>query len=201
MGYYVRVLSTSADWISVGDLQSVLDEHKLHASLAVESGTPDRWQQVILRHADGRAIAAIERNPVEVASLGSEELDEFAEEIAHCKPDSSVQWLREYFSHVRCIYAIQLLSGTDHKNGWEILAAVKHRIASFNRSILQADAEGFSNEDGYHILWQFNDSVEGSWWMGILREGLWIHFQMDLGNQQHRAAFFRGEVPEGVTFA
>jgi hypothetical protein len=37
--------------------------------------------------------------------------------------------------------------------------------------------------------------------MGVLRDGEWVHFQMDLGNRKHRAAFRRGEVPEGVVLA
>jgi hypothetical protein len=93
------------------------------------------------------------------------------------------------------------LSGTDHKNGWEILGAVKDRIWSFAPSIMQADREGFSNEDGYHILWQFSESVDGAWWMGVLRDNKWVHFQMDLGDRKHREAFFRGEIPDGVTVA
>jgi hypothetical protein len=37
--------------------------------------------------------------------------------------------------------------------------------------------------------------------MGVLKDGEWVHFQMDLGNKKHRAAFLRGEVPEGVEIA
>jgi len=71
----------------------------------------------------------------------------------------------------------------------------------FAPSVIQADGEGFTNEDGYHILWQFSDSVSGSWWMGVLQGGEWKHFQMELANHQHREAFFRGEIPKGVKTA
>lgn len=81
--------------------------------------------------------------------------------VAECNPPNAAKWLVEYFSRVRCIYAFQVLSGTDHKNGWEILDNVRECIRLAAPSILQADNEGFSNEDGYHILWQFNDSAEG----------------------------------------
>jgi hypothetical protein len=201
MGYYVRVLSTSSTAISIGKLQSDLEGKGFAATLSVDADTPELWEQIVLSHKDGTEIAVIERNVVTEDSLGSEELTEFAEEIADCKPASAAQWLLGYFSRVRCIYAFQLLSGTDHKNGWDILALVKGGIASFAPSVLQADAEGFSNEDGYHILWQFNDSVDGMWWMGVLREGKWVHFQMDLGNLRHREAYFRGLVPDGATMA
>jgi hypothetical protein len=83
-------------------------------------------------------------------------------------------------------------------NGWDILAAVKNGIWSAAPSILQADNEGFSNEGGYHILWQFNDLVEGNWWMGVLSNGQWKHFEMDLGNRKHRESFLRGQIPDDV---
>jgi hypothetical protein len=195
MGYYLRVLSTSAEPIPLSVLKGELQKHKLRATLSLEVGTHDNWEQIILGHVDGPEIATIERNLVKKGSLGSEELAELADNVADCKPANAVRWLLDYFPKVRCIYAFQVLSGTEYKNGWGILSTIKDCIWAFAPSIIQADAEGFSNEEGYHILWQFSDSVEGNWWMGVLQEERWVHFQMDLGNSGHREAFFRGEVP------
>src|SRR5687768_6608495 len=197
MGYYVRVLSTSTDCVSLSELQATIKKEKLRATLSADAG-PEDWEQLILSHADGRAIASIERNLVEEGSLGSDELAEFAEEVAECKPVNAAQWLLEYFHRIRCIYAFQVLSGTDHLNGWEILEAVKNRIRTAAPSILQADNEGFSNEEGYHILWQFSDSVDGDWWMAALQDGRWKRFEMDLGNPKHRESFFQGQIPDGA---
>jgi hypothetical protein len=36
--------------------------------------------------------------------------------------------------------------------------------------------------------------------MGVLQDGKWKHFRMDLGDRAHRAAFFQGALPEGVEF-
>ncbi len=169
--------------------------------LTVETGADHDWTQVILAHKDGEEIADIERNAASSNGLVSEEIEEFLEEIADCKPASAAAWLAEYLKTVKTIYAFQLLSGTDVKNGWDILGKVKDSIFTQVGGILQADGEGFSDEDGYHILWQFSNSVKGPWGMGVLKDGEWIHFQMDLGNKKHQAAFFRGEVPEGVEIA
>jgi hypothetical protein len=202
MGHYVRVLSTSAECIPLSILEGALHEEGREATLTLEAGTSDDWQQLLLKHSDGREIASIERNPVAGDnSLGSEELEEFAEEIQNYKPASAVDWLGAYFPSVQCIYAFQVLSGTSHKDGWEILGTVKTNIWSSTPAIMQADMEGFSNEDGYHILWQFDDSVDGEWWMGILEDERWTHFQMDLGNDKHRQAFLSGRVPKGVCMA
>lgn len=75
------------------------------------------------------------------------------------------------------------------------------REALWNRlgGIFQADYEGFSNEEGYGILWQFSDRASGTWWMALLAEdGSWLRFQVDLANRGHRAAFLAGEPPLGV---
>jgi hypothetical protein len=201
MGYYIRVLSTSGECVPLSSLRYALEEKKLSATLSVEGPASDLWAELTLKHGDGREIAVIERNLVEDQSLGYEELAEFADEIADCKPASAAKWLLDYFRGVRCIYTIQVLSRTDQEDSWEVLGAAKNSIWSFAPAILQADFEGFSNEDGYHILWQFSDSVDGPWWMGVLCDDQWKHFRMDLGNHEQREAFMEGRIPEGVELA
>jgi len=201
MGYYVRVFSTSAKCIPLPSLQQALRNDNYKAELTLDAGTEGEWEQLLLRHSDGSEIAAIERNPVEEDSLGKEELAEFAEEIQDGEPETAAVWLLDFFKRVQCIYAFQVLGGTDQKDGWEILGAIKTAIWNAAPSIIQADGEGFSNEDGYHVLWQFSDSVSGPWSMGVLRNGRWVHFQMELGNRRQREAFLTGEIPDGVTMA
>jgi hypothetical protein len=182
-------------------MRTALAKEKLAGTLTVEAGTDDDWTQVILAHEDGPEIADIERNSASSNDLVSEEIGEFLEELADCKPASAAAWLAEYLPTVKTIYAFQLLSGTDVKNGWEILGKAKDSLFNQVGGIHQADGEGFSDEEGYHILWQFSNSVKGPWWMSVLKDGEWVRFQMDLGNKKHRTAFFLGEVPEGVKMA
>jgi hypothetical protein len=162
---------------------------------------PDLWSHLVLAHENGDEIAIIERHLVAPGSLGQEELDELGIEVTDCLPSSAAEWLTDYFPRVRCVYAFELLAGLDHDDGWKALTAVKNRIWAFAPAIIQAVSEGFSNEQGYHILWQFRDSVDGMWWMGVLRNGSWTHFEMDLANRMHRKAFLQGEVPDGVKIA
>lgn len=201
MAYYIRILSPSERVPSIAGIETALSSAKLAATLTVEAGTDDDWTQLVLAHEAGPEVADIGRNCASSTDLVAAEIDEFLEEIADCKPASAAAWLAEYLPTVKTIYAFQLLRGTDFENGWDILGNVKDFIFTQVGGILQADGEGFSDEDGYHILWQFSDSVKGPWWMGVLRDGNWVHFQMDLGNKKHRAAFLRGDVPEGVDVA
>jgi hypothetical protein len=68
----------------------------------LEEGTERDWCQSSLAHATGGEIATIERNIVENGSKAEGELDEFGEEIADCKPDAAVTWLRQFRPRVRC---------------------------------------------------------------------------------------------------
>jgi hypothetical protein len=193
MGYYIRVLGKNLDNISLDVLRRVGQPAVLH----IEEGG-DAWEQLILSHESGQEIAVIEKNPVTEGQLGADELREFIEELSDSKPESAADWLQQFLPNVKVIYAFQLLSGTSVDDGWNALHRVYNAVWENAGGILQADGEGFSDEDGYTILWQFSDGVKGKWKMGALKDGRWVHFEMDLGNELHRKAFLSGEVPNGV---
>lgn len=198
MPYYVRVLSPSTSSISGSELSLVLQS----ALLTVQTGSDDQWEQLLLTHGDGRGIAVIERNEVSDGSLAEEEIAEFIEEVGSLKPIAAGQWLINYLRRVKAIYAFQILHGVDEDNGWREISAVKEKLWSRLGGIFQADGEGFSNEDGYHIVWQFSKQVAGRWWMGVInKDGSWTHFQMELGDSAQREKFLRGEVPDAVKLA
>lgn len=195
MGYYIRVLGKDPTIIPLDELRTAATP----AVIELIQGEAEAWQQLLLRHDTGEEIAVIERNPVEEGELGAEELKEFIEEVSSYKPPSAVAWLKDYFPTVKVIYAFQLLNGTDVNDGWAPMHRVYNAIWNAAGGILQADGEGFSNEDGYTILWQFSEKASGAWNVGVLIDGgHWAHFEIELGNARHREAFLRGEVPAGA---
>jgi hypothetical protein len=198
MGYYIRVLAIDATPITVDELFPCLPVTPA-VELTVEAGNPAVWSQLVLRHVSGQEIAVIEKNDVSAGELGADEIAEFIEEIRDAQPLSAARWLTPYFPRVKTIYAFQLLKGTDVDDGWSAVHALQGRIWAKRGGILQADGEGFSNEDGYYILWQFADHVEGPWNMAVVdTAGQWTAFEMNLGNREQRAIFLVGQVPEGV---
>lgn len=88
--------------------------------------------------------------------------------------------------------------GPTFNDGWSRLHSVYNAVWQAAGGILQSDGEGFSNEAGYTILWQFSEAATGSWNVGVLSDGRWVHFEIDLGNSEHREAFLQGMVPAGV---
>lgn len=199
MGHYIRILTPSETGPSIARIRAALSSNAPLGQLEVEAGPDEGWTQISVVHESGEVVADIERNSASDGDLIAEEIEEFREEIKDCEPASAAAWLADYLTNIKTIYAFQLLSGTEADQGWEILGTVKDSIHEQVGGIIQADHEGFTEERGFQILWQFSDSVTGPWWMAVLRDGKWIRFQMDLGNRKHRKAFLAGKVPDGVT--
>jgi hypothetical protein len=193
MGYYIRILGTRLTNVPIQELREAARPAVLDLA-----GSGDTWEELTLKHESGQEIAIIEKDPVILGELGAEELQEFLDEIPHYKPDSAVAWLQSYLPTVKVIYAFQLLNGTDVDDGWTLLHRVFDAVRNYAGGIVQADGEGFSDEQGFTILWQFGESATGQWNMGVLIGDGWVHFEIDLGNKDHREAFWRGEVPSGV---
>jgi len=200
MGYYTRILTPSTKRVSVDVIHQALRAENLSAEIAIEEEEHGSWLQLAVTQPDGTLVTVVEYNEVAPCSLAEEEIAEFLESIEECKPRKAVLWLQEYLARVRAVYAFQHFSGSDQDIGRAILECIRSTIWSEVGGIFQADNEGFSNEEGYHILWQFSERVAGSWNMGILDEaGRWVHFKMDLANPLHRKAFGDGHIPEGCT--
>lgn len=196
MGYRIRVLALNDAPVEISKLKSVIPAGQ---ELIDESGDSPDWTRLLLKHVAGPEIAVIERDPVVPGQLGAEELQEFLENIQGEKPESAVRWLTSFLPRVKVIFALQLLSGTEVAEGWSGVHAIQHKLWSDLGGILQSDGEGLSNQDGYHILWQFDGDPQGSWKMAILESnGDWTAFEMNLGDKVQRQAFLEGRVPSGA---
>lgn len=199
MSYYTRVLSKDDEFPAFDELAQLIRDRHPEFKLTLESGEEEEWETLLLSGNDEVEVAVIERNPVEIGSVGQDEIADFQEELQGCKPESGVQWLVEYLAEVRTVYALQHLQGADTEEGGNVLHALRSALWERGDAIIQADNEGFTNEEGFHIVWQFSDSVSGPWNMGVYKDDLWHHFKMDLGDPDHRAAFLEGEVPDDLT--
>lgn len=202
MGYYTRVLTTTHNAVTAAVLSRALKEAGSSAVVQLDDGADDAtWEQLTLSHPGGPEIAMIERSVVEDGSLGEAEIQEFEDELDETLPKSSAAWLRSFFPRVRCVFSFQHLSGSHTDEGFAALRAVRDAFWQLAPAIIQADGEGFTDEDGYQITWDFSEKVKGDWWMGLFKDGKPVHFQMNLGNSAHREAFKSGVVPEGVKLA
>jgi hypothetical protein len=198
MGYYIRVLGSQDPDIHIDELIQSLAADGLTAKFEFDpTEEPSKWTMLDILNSGGKPLAQLERNPVIEGELAQEELDDFKEDIQEYKPTSAVKWLTNYFDKVKVIYAFQMLNAAFDDGNFEIVTNIKTKIWSKTNGILQADNEGFSNEDGYHILWQFSDTVTGNWSCAVRNWlGKWDKFEMDLGDTTQRLEFQDGKVPK-----
>jgi hypothetical protein len=199
VGYYTRVLSKDEEIPSFEELAQLIRAEHPEYRLTIEERNEEGWDTLLLSGIDEVEVALIERNPVMDGSVGQDEIADFIEDIQDCRPKSGVQWLENYLASVKTVYAIQHLQGSETEEGSNALHAVRSALWERGDAIIQADDEGFTNENGYHIVWQFSDSVSGPWKMGVLQDGVWRQFSMDLGDPKHRNAFLKGTVPDDLT--
>jgi len=199
LAYYTRVLSRLEVLPPLDDLAEFIRSQHPDFKVTIEEGTEDEWETLLLSGMDEVEVALIERNPVYDGSVGQDEIADFLEDLRDCKPETGVEWVEEFLAEVKTIYAIQHLQGAETVEGSNALHALRSFLWERGEAILQADGEGFTNEEGYHIVWQFSDSVSGPWNMGVYKDDLWHHFTMDLGDPDHRAAFLNGDVPDDLT--
>jgi hypothetical protein len=192
-------LSKDDQFPSFEELAQLIRAEHPDYRLTIEEGGEEEWETLLLAGTDEVEVALIERNPVFDGSVGQDEIADFIEDLYDCKPETGAEWLEDYLGEVKTIYAFQHLQGAETVDGGNALHALRSALWERGDAIIQADGEGFTNEEGFHIVWQFSDSVSGPWNMGVLQDGVWHHFTMDLGDPDHRAAFMEGEVPGDVT--
>jgi hypothetical protein len=195
VGYYTRVLSKDAEFPPFDELAEFIRTTHPDYKLTVEEGSEEEWESLLLSGNDEVEVAVLERNLV----YDEHDLSDLIEETRDCKPQTGVVWLHEFLAEVKNIYEFQHLQGSETEDGGNVLHALRSHLWERGESILQADNEGFTNEEGFHIIWQFSDSVSGSWNMGVLQDGTWQHFKMDLGDPEHREAFLSGEMPSDLS--
>jgi hypothetical protein len=200
MSYYIRILGTQNPDIHLDEIIDALDKEGLTVKLGIlKNEKPEKWTRFELRNEDEEVLALVERDIVKEGEIGKEELDEFKETILDFRPLTAAKWLNEFFERVQVIYAFELMPEALEEDNYPIITATQSYIWEKVKGILQADEEGFTNEDGYHILWQFPDDADGSWNCAVLNAaGKWENFSMDLADKNQEKAFKEGTVPAGA---
>lgn len=195
MNHYTRVLSKNDELPPFDELAGVIEANHPDFVLRVEEGEEEEWESLLLLSTDEVEVALVERYPVFNGSMGQDEIADLLTDLEDAQPLSGADWVRAYLEETQVVYSFQHLQGAETVDGLSALHALRSAIFDRGESILQADGEGFTNEEGYHIVWQFSDAAAGPWNMAVLQEDVWQHFAMDLGDPDHRAAFMKGEVP------
>ncbi|MFZ4122228.1 MAG: hypothetical protein ACOYKM_11260 [Caulobacterales bacterium] len=207
MGYFIRLLTPSTHVPSLGQLQDDLDELGFDGvTFAVEDSDADdtkvAWRFLRVFDEDGYPVCDISRDVLGEGDMVQEELADFRAELKDALPKNAARWAREQLEQVKSIYAVQILAtdSDDDESEDSLPSVLLALLQGYLGGMIQGDGEGFSNDDGALVVWQFSDDAQGEWLAAVMDgQGSWTPFMMDIGEPAHRAAFQEGRVPVGAT--
>jgi hypothetical protein len=198
MAYFIRVLGKDAHAVPLHVLRDALSASDLPFVLRLVEGEEKAWLALELCSRDRLRVSRIRRIPMPDPPSAAPELRVLLEALVDEQPESAATWLGTYLCGVRVIYELEVLPEIDEASGWSALHVVQGAIWEWAGGILHSDGEGFTNENGYFILWRFHDEAQGAGNLAVLVDDAWVEFEMDLGNAEQRAAFLEGRVPDGA---
>jgi hypothetical protein len=200
MGYRMRVYSRSEKVIPFERIEKFFEGDEV--ALELTGGKRgSEWGQFLLNHPDGRHITLVNlERATSKRSNGARYLKDDIESARERQPAVNAEWVVEFLLGVKNIYSFQILDGVYQDDGWDYVRELQHLIRDDFDGILYAELEGYSNQDGMHLTWEFSENVTGKWNMALYdpKSQKWTTFTMQLGNRAHRAAFRAGQVPKGA---
>jgi hypothetical protein len=196
--YHSRILSPSPKLLNRGEIIDLSDTFGTGCEYTPVAGVHNE-QLALLVSLEGEPLYELYGYTADHPEF-RKQLYQLMVELDGTKPDRAREWLLDYFPSVRSIYLFVHHEASFDEPYIDDLLSIKSFIWSVAQGIMQNDGEGYTNTDGYHILWQFDDGVQGEWEMAVLTEaGKWVNFEMKLSDPKARAAFLRGEVYKAKT--
>ena len=190
MNYKVRLLTTSEEVIPFSHIRPLAEQKLI-------SGTDQLWERIEIYSSSENLLSILERDIIEPGSVGEATLKELMRKIQDKYPVNARQWLKNYFATVKVIYTFNIFPDRMTKKTWPILGGVQNFLKQSLNGIIQADNEGFYNEDGDYILWQMYDGATGSIPAANLNErGEWIPFSLRVDDEKAVELFKKGIVPK-----
>ncbi len=190
MSYKVRLLTTSEEVIPFSHIQPLAEQKLI-------SGTDQLWERIEIYSSGDNLLSTLERDIIEPGNVGEATLKELIRKIRDKYPVNARQWLKNYFVTVKVIYTFNIFPDRMTKKTWPILGGVQNFLKQSLKGIIQADNEGFYNEDGDYILWQMYDDATGSIQAANLNEkGEWVPFSLKLDDKKAVDLFKQGVIPK-----
>jgi hypothetical protein len=190
MGYCVRLLTSSVERVP---LQKIRDQA---VSLQLVSGDETAWDKIEISQPVGSLIAVLERYSISAEGTAAIEMQIVKETLQGSYPLNAREWIRNYMAGIRVIYTFRLEGEQITSQGWPILGRVQNLLKDTLGGIIQADQEGFYNEEGNYILWQMYDGAAGTIPAAVLNdEREWTAYQLRLNDSAAVELFKQGSLP------
>jgi hypothetical protein len=166
-----------------------------------EEDYPGAWTTLTLYLDNGEPVVEIEKYSERDERLKDTIQDTvrlLLDDKNQVKPASAVKWLCQFMSRVKVLYEFRPMQAIKTDAGWEIFNEVWTNLRESMQGIVHLDDEGFTNEDGAQITWEYSGEETGDLKVAVLNERgeEWIEYTIDLANQEHKALFMAGKAPD-----
>jgi hypothetical protein len=191
MSYYVRLLTAAEKTVPFSEIEKQGNYFKL------VSGSSALWDKIEIYEPENNMISVMERLPLSAGGPAETTMAQLKSAVGNSYPVNAREWLRKYLSTVKTIYTFQLLAENITKDGWPVMGRVQNLLKDTLTGIIQADNEGFYNEDGDYILWQMYAGAAGTIPVATLdASGEWIAYQLRLDDDLATDQFKQGLPPK-----
>ncbi len=190
--------------ISVDDVAGWLQTALIDGSIeSEEEDYPGSWTTLTLFLTDDQPVVEIEKFCLETGNLGDKIQDtvrELLDDKNHVRPVSAVKWLCQFMSRVKVIYEFRPMLAIQTDEGWELFNEVWTNLRESLSGIVHLDDEGFTNEDGAQITWEYPGEETGDLKVAVLNEKgeAWIEYTINLANQEQKELFMAGKAPDNT---
>jgi len=116
------------------------------------------------------------------------------------RPVNAVKWVKKYLKKVKIVYAFIPVMDYEKDYNWTIFSELFIEVKAALGGIVQIKDEGFTNESGDIVVWEYPDSATGIQTMAVRKfPGIWKRFDMNLASIDQRKKFLSGKVPYKVS--
>ncbi len=189
MAYYVRLLTPTEKTLTFTAIRHEIE------TIILTAGTDENWEKIDIRGPAREPIADLVRQATD-GTAGAAELAELKNQVAHLYPENARQWVQKYLERIKTVYSFQLFADNIDRTDWPVLGRIQNCLKDGLGGIIQADSEGYYNENGDYILWQMYTGARGTIPAATLDEnGNWLTFQLNLNDATAVERFQQGERP------
>lgn len=157
MGYYVRAFCTQGEVPPLRALLAFSAEQGSRLDLDREASKPalddGKWEYVGIVYKDHKAPILLEVNQDDCGeeSLVRDEIEEFLESLEDAPKNKSRRRVEKNLRNTRFIVAAQLPTADIDEDGYAALGHVLHYLIDNNGAMIQADGEGFYENEKFIV--------------------------------------------------
>ena len=188
--------------ISVDEIAEWLQKALIDGEIeSEEEDFPGDWKIITLFLESGEPVVEIEKFSEQEDTLKDAiqfTVRNLLDDHNPVKPESAVRWLCQFMTRVKVLYEFRPMQGIKQDKGWLLFNEVWTNLRESLQGIVHLDEEGFTNQQGAQITWEYPGDETGDLKVAVLDESgeQWIEYTMDLANQEHKQLFMAGKAPD-----